>query len=316
MRKQIREIICNTKREAEDIGTIAEGTSAKMTTLNQDISGISEMVIRVMVQTLQARELTERIMNNGQELGQAIEQIAIKASEAAGQSGGIMERAGKQHEASRQSAGEAVALYQKTRGDLEQAIADSQRVREIDTLTEEILNISTQTNLLALNASIEAARAGEAGKGFSVVAEEIRELADHSRLAVDKIRKVTEDVVQNVDFLSQSSEKLLDFMNSRVMEDYREMTELAGMYQKDAAFYSDISGELGASSQEMSASMEGINASIRSITSLMGEIAAFMERVETSAEHSSENASAVLKQMEELFRLSTLLNQTVASFRV
>lgn len=55
---------------------------------------------------------------------------------------------------------------------------------------------------------------------------------------------------------------------------------------------------------------------IRSITSLIGEIAAFMERVETSAEHSSENASAALKQMEELFRLSTLLNQTVASFRV
>lgn len=316
VRQQIREIICSTKQEAEDIGTIAEGTSAKMTTLNQDISGISEMVIRVMVQTLQARELTERIQSNGQELGQAIEQIAIKASEAAGQSGSIMERAGKQHEASKQSAGDAVALYQETRGDLEQAIADSQRVREIDTLTEEILNISTQTNLLALNASIEAARAGEAGKGFSVVAEEIRELADHSRLAVDKIRKVTEDVVQNVDFLSQSSEKLLDFMNSRVMEDYREMTELAGMYQKDAAFYSDISGELGASSQEMSASMEGINASIQSITSLIGEIAEFMERVEASAEHSSENASAVLKQMEELFRLSTLLNQTVASFRV
>lgn len=40
------------------------------------------------------------------------------------------------------------------------------------------------------------------------------------------------------------------------------------------------------------------------------------QAVETSAEHSSENASAVLKQMEELFRLSTLLNQTVASFRV
>ncbi len=316
VRQQIREIICNTKREAQSIGAIAEETTAKMTTLNQDISGISELVIRVMVQTLQAREMTERIQNNGQELGQAIEQIAIKASEAAGQSGGIMERAGKQHEASRQSAAEAVAIYQETCGDLEQAIADSQKVREIDTLTEEILNISTQTNLLALNASIEAARAGEAGKGFSVVAEEIRELADHSRLAVDKIRKVTEGVMQNVDFLSQSSGKLLDFMNGRVMEDYREMTELAGMYQKDAAFYSDISGELGASSQEMSASMEGINASIRSITSLIGEIAAFMERVETSAEHSGENASAVMKQMEELFRLSTLLNQTVASFKV
>ena len=109
-----------------------------------------------------------------------------------GQSGSIMERARKRHEASNRSAKEAVALYQETRADLERAIADSKRVQEIDTLTEEILSISSQTNLLALNASIEAARAGEAGKGFSVVAEEIRELADHSRLAVDQIRKVTE----------------------------------------------------------------------------------------------------------------------------
>ena len=160
---------------------IAEGTSAKMTALNQEISGISELVIRVMVQTLQARGLTDSIRNNGQELGDAIEKVAKKAGEAVGQSGSIMERARKRHEASNRSAKEAVALYQETRADLERAIADSKRVQEIDTLTEEILSISSQTNLLALNASIEAARAGEAGKGFSVVAEEIRELADHSR---------------------------------------------------------------------------------------------------------------------------------------
>ena len=316
VRQQIREIILNTKKDAENIGMIAEGTSAKMTALNQEISGISELVIRVMVQTLQARGLTDSIRNNGQELGDAIEKVAKKAGEAVGQSGSIMERARKRHEASNRSAKEAVALYQETRADLERAIADSKRVQEIDTLTEEILSISSQTNLLALNASIEAARAGEAGKGFSVVAEEIRELADHSRLAVDQIRKVTESVVQNVDFLSENSEKLLNFMNGKVMEDYQEMTALAQMYQQDAAFYNDISNDLGASSEEMSASMADIDASITEITGLISEIAEFMEKVERSAESSDKNSAAVMEQMQELFRLSALLNQTVASFRV
>lgn len=316
VKQQIREIILSTKHEAQSISAIAESTSSNMTVLNADISGISELAGRVMGQADQTKELAENIKTNGQELGYAIENVARKAEEAAEQSSGIMERAGRQHENSRQSAGEAVALYQGTREDLEKAITDSQQVREIDTLTEEILAISSKTNLLALNASIEAARAGEAGKGFAVVADEIRELADNSRQAVDKIRKVTESVVHNVVFLSESSGKLLEFMNDKVMEDYRSMTELADIYQKDAAFYNDISSDLGASSQEMSANMAGINESITAITELVEEVAAFMEKMKRSAEDSNANSGEVMKQMEELFRLSELLNETVATFKV
>lgn len=316
VKKQIRDIILNTKQEAESISTIAEGTSSKMTVLNQDISGITDSVSLVMDQTVKARELAESIKNNGQELGNAIENVAKKAGEAAGQSSDIMERAGKQYENSRQSAEEVVSIYEKTKEEMEQAIEDSKRVGEINALTEQILAISSQTNLLALNASIEAARAGEAGKGFAVVAEEISNLADNSRQAVDKIRQVTEGVVDNVSFLSKSSGSLLEFMTGKVIEDYKGMTELARMYENDAEFYSDISNNLGASSQEMSASMIEINKSIAVITELVGEIAQSMQSMKQSAENSNENSGAVMKQMEELFRLSELLNRTVASFRV
>ncbi len=316
VKQQMREIILNTKQEAEKIGGIAEGASAGMAGLDKEIDGIFELAAHVSEQTTRARMLTENIKENGQELGDAIENVARKAEEAAEQSNGIMERAGKQYEASGQSAREAVALCSEAGKELEKAISDSRKVHEIDALTEEILAISSQTNLLALNASIEAARAGEAGKGFAVVAEEIRQLADHSRQAVDKIRKVTENVVQNVAFLSENARRLLGFMNGKVMEDYKGMTELAEAYQKDAAFYNDISSDLGASSQEMNASMAGINESIGVIAELAGGIAEFMENMEQSVEESRENSKAVMERMAELFRLSELLNETVASFRV
>ena len=316
VRQQIREIILNTKREAEEIGAIAEGTSATMTVLNQDISDITDSANHVMRQMISAGELTDSIKSNGKELGSAIENVAAKAREASEQSSDITKRAKSCYQNSTRSKEEAVLLYQETKSDLEQAIEDSKRVDEINALTEEILSISSKTNLLALNASIEAARAGEAGKGFAVVANEIRELADNSRQAVDKIRKVTEGVVENVSFLSESSGRLLAFMSGKVMEDYQEMTELAQMYEKDAAFYSGISCELGTASQEMSIDMADINQSIAAITELVGEIAELMRNMNQSAERSSENSGTVVKQMEELFRLSELLNQTVDSFRV
>ena len=105
-------------------------------------------------------------------------------------------------------------------------------------------------------------------------------------------------------------------MNEKVMEDYKGMIELARTYQKDAIFYGDISGVLGTASTQMNREMEEINKAIVAVTELVGEIMEYMQGMEQSAKDSNENSRAALGQMEELFRLSGLLNQTVASFRV
>lgn len=74
----------------------------------------------------------------------------------------------------------------------------SVNAQQIDEINSVIQNIAAQTNLLALNAAIEASRAGEAGKGFTVVADEIRKLAEQSKDSSDKIRVIVDEIMASV----------------------------------------------------------------------------------------------------------------------
>ena len=114
------------------------------------------------------------------------------------------------------------------------AIEDSRKVKDIESLTEDILSIAAQTNLLALNASIEAARAGEAGKGFAVVAEEIRQLADSSRETANNIQGISVNVISAVEKLIQNSSELMDFVGTDVVEDFHVFENIADSYDDDA----------------------------------------------------------------------------------
>ncbi|MBO5353132.1 MAG: methyl-accepting chemotaxis protein [Lachnospiraceae bacterium] len=114
------------------------------------------------------------------------------------------------------------------------ALEESKSVNNIQSLINDILNVTSQTNLLALNASIEAARAGEAGRGFSVVADEIRNLSDNSKQTVEKIQEISNVIITSVNKLADSSSKLLDYISKDVMEDYDKFVATSKEYLADA----------------------------------------------------------------------------------
>lgn len=89
--------------------------------------------------------------------------------------------------------------------------------KQMDEILSVIASISSQTNLLALNASIEAARAGEAGKGFSVVAEEVRKLAEHSQQSLNDISTIVHEFTgktHEVERLMANNNEKVEFGNN------------------------------------------------------------------------------------------------------
>lgn len=148
------------------------------------------------------------------------------------------------------------------------------KTEDVRQITDMILNISSQTNLLALNASIEAARAGEAGRGFSVVAEQIRQLAEQTK---NSTVSITEIVEQLGTYSQEASDSIQESLNateqqitliSRASNDFEElrnnmesltdtMSDIDAMIddlkESNNAIVDSIS-HLSATSQEISAS--------------------------------------------------------------
>ncbi len=157
----------------------------------------------------------------------------------------------------------------------ESIIALSEQSQNISELIESVDTISEQSNILAVNASIEAAKAGEHGKGFSIVAQEIRNLAEQSKQGTKQIRNILRDIQKAANTAVMTTEKGIKLVD-------------AGMKQAGEAGYSihqlmeniNISAQsaiqIEASSQQqligmdqVAIAMEGINeASIQNVDSM------------------------------------------------
>lgn len=141
-------------------------------------------------------QLTEEAITTTEGLKEASKKVKQNAQSVSSKANLSLDFSQKEQESVQANIEKMVTLRQKIQIIAELILELSEHAQQISETIGLIEDIAEQTNMLALNAAVEAARAGENGKGFSVVAGEIRKLADESKQATTKITSLIKDIQQ------------------------------------------------------------------------------------------------------------------------
>jgi methyl-accepting chemotaxis protein len=191
--------------------------------LTESIAAVSSAAAQMAAAAEQQERIALQQAASVNETTTTMEELASSARRSNTQAKGSLETLeglGAQASDGRDSADEMVqqmdTLAENVMSITEQIRAVGEQADQIDSVTADVAEIAAQTNLLALNAAVEAARAGEHGKGFSVVADEIRKLADESKSSASRIRALVAETQKRSDETVHVSEEGLATLRNAV----------------------------------------------------------------------------------------------------
>ena len=155
------------------------------------------------------------------------------------------------------------------------------KLESVNSITDSISQIASQTNLLSLNAAIEAARAGEAGKGFSVVAGEVKKLAENSKFAVQSITSILDEI--KVDILKASN--AMNSGNSALTTQHNSLVEAKNSFSDIKTSIEDAAEEITTSIENLTTASEqkdNVISSVDNISILFQEHEALSKEIASS----------------------------------
>ena len=305
-------LITNNSGQMEQVVSEVLGSVRTSNESASDLSAVTEELSATMQEVANSAGV---INTNTNSVNNEVYNIAEKSNELNEYSKSMKQHADHMEQAARDNMEQTNAKVNEILEILNQAIEDAKSVDQVNSLTNDILNISSQTNLLALNASIEAARAGEAGRGFAVVASEISQLADSSRDAANHIQQINQIVTEAVHNLSGHAQSLVEFMQVTILPEFEEFVNEGEQYKQNATYIENSMESFNEKTDSLQAVMNEITSSINSITSAIEEGVKGVSGAAESTQALVFDMDNITERMGENEKIAGNLQQETAVFK-
>ncbi len=312
----IRTIMLNISGNSINLKDSSEIVFNNLKTAEMNITEVSATMEQMSAGMQETSASIVEITNSIYEVYNAIGEINDKASASAERAYTAMEKAAGIYDSAIISQDDAKQMTERISATVADRIEKSKSVKEIEELTDSILNIAEQTNLLALNASIEAARAGEAGRGFSVVADEIGKLAKDSADSATRIRQVSAEVIEAVEQLAEVSEEMISFIDETTMGGFSQLQETSYSYKEDIHEMSSTMQDFTASCEELKSNMDNIKESIEAANIAVDESAKGISNVSEISVSLTSSVTDIEEKANGNLDIAGLLNTEVNRFKL
>lgn len=224
---QISSLVLSVRKKTNQVYHRMSDLVTKVDTMNQSMNQINQSTQDLSAGMEETAASVEEINATVEQMESTSKSLMQRANDSQTSSEEILNKASKVKDDTEKAKQISFNTHQQIKSELTSALNHIKIVKQIHMLSDTIMGITERTNLLALNAAIEAARAGEHGKGFSVVANEIRMLAEQSKKAVSEIIEVIDEVTESVEELTSSSNHLLGYLANDVAEDYKKFSDFS-----------------------------------------------------------------------------------------
>ncbi|MHC1684051.1 MAG: methyl-accepting chemotaxis protein [Clostridiaceae bacterium] len=308
----IEAVIVETKNVKDSI-TVSNKNISKLTS---NLEEASQAVKQLTGGIEENAACTEEITANTIEIERAINNIADKSQSGAVSANEISKKANELKNNAKTSQNNAYEIRKKIDKAMSEAIEKTKEVEKIKVLAEAILQISSQTNLLALNAAIEAQRAGESGRGFSVVAEEIRKLAETSKVTVNEIQETISTVFEAVNKLTKTSKQTAEFIDTEIVKGYSELVQTGENYDKDSLYIEELVMDLSTTSEQLLQSVKTVSTVINEIAIENNEGVVNANNITEKISRIYNSANEVKLESDTIKESSDKLNESISKFRV
>lgn len=293
---------------------VVDDVRQSVQTSNSSVSDLSALTEELSATMQDISENASVINTNTDNVAKEVELIAEKTDELTGYTKDMKAHAQSMESVARTNMESTDRKVSEILEVLQKAIEDSNSVKQVNSLTNDILNIASQTNLLALNSSIEAARAGEAGRGFAVVASEISQLAAASQEAANNIQRINAVVTNSVNNLSDNANGLVSYINDSILPEFERFVESGVEYNDKASFIEGTMTDFKEKTDSLKQSMLEISSSINTISHAINEGVNGVVSAADSTQLIVEDMDNISHKMDENYEIADSLKKETSIF--